>query len=110
MLPVDFEIVKGDSCYISVTKLLNDVAQDFVEGEEVIFSAKKNLKQTTYDIQSSETTLTDGVNIIRLSPTDTDVELGKYYYDIQYTDTNNDIWTLKRGVIEIVWEVTTDGA
>lgn len=103
----DFTINRGDSCYITVIKTDSAGTQiDFVEGDKVILSAKKNLKQENYDIQSELATLTNGQMVIYLEPNDTNISLGEYYYDIQYTDLNNDIYTLSKGKITIEWEVT----
>ncbi len=103
----DFTIIQGNSCYITVIK--KDEAGtkiNFVEGDEVVLSAKKNLKQNTYDIQSNSTTLVDGELIIYLTPDDTNIPLNEYYYDIQYKDTNEDIYTLTKGKLTIDWSVT----
>lgn len=103
----DFSIMRGDSCYISVIKLdENGCKINFEEGEVVIFSVKKNLKQENYDIQSSSTNLVDGEIIIKLTPEDTNIALGDYFYDIQYTDLIEDIYTLARGTLTIDWDVT----
>jgi hypothetical protein len=106
----DFSINKGDSCYLTVIKTDEAGTQiDFVEGEKVLLSAKKNLKQEEYDIQSELATLTDGQMIIYLTPADTNITLGDYYYDIQYTDLNDDVYTLSKGKITIDWDVTEHG-
>ena len=104
----DLKIIQGDSFYFTLNKLDKEGEEiGFEEGEEIVFSAKKNLKQATYDIHSTNITLTDEDKIILyLSPVDTNVNLGTYYYDIQYKTLNDDIYTLLKGELEIVWEVT----
>lgn len=104
----DIQIIQGDSFYLTVTKY-DDEGDEimFEEGEEIVFSARRNLKQQEYDIHSEKMTLTeDGKIILYLSPTDTEVRLGTYYYDVQYKTINKDIYTLVKGELEIVWEVT----
>jgi len=104
----NIQIVQGDSFYLTVTKY-DDEGDEimFEEGEEIVFSARRNLKQTEYDIHSEKMILTeDGKIILYLSPTDTEVRLGTYYYDVQYKTINKDIYTLVKGELEIVWEVT----
>jgi len=105
----DFTIIRGDSCYISVIKTNEQGEQiDFVDGEKVVFSVKKNLKQENYDIQSSSSKIVDGQMIIELTPDDTNIALGDYFYDIQYTDINNDVYTLSKGNVTIDWDVTRE--
>ena len=105
----DFTIIRGDSCYISVIKTNEQGQQiDFVDGEKVVFSVKKNLKQENYDIQSSSSIIVHGQMIIELTPDDTNIALGDYFYDIQYTDTNNDVYTLSKGNVTIDWDVTRE--
>ena len=105
----DLQMIQGDTCYLTVTKLDDEGEQvDFETGEVVVFSAKKNLNQEDYDIHSANATLTDGLMIIKLSSQDTNVRLGEYYYDIQYTDLSGDIYTLVKGMLEITWEVTDE--
>jgi len=105
----DFTIIRGDSCYISVIKTNEQGQQiDFVDGENVVFSVKKNLKQENYDIQSSSSVIVDGQMIIELTPDDTNIALGDYFYDIQYTDINDDVYTLSKGNVTIDWDVTRE--
>jgi len=104
----DLTLIQGDSFYLTLNKLDKEGEEiGFVEGEEIVFSAKKNLKQSEYDIYSDKMTLTEENKIILyLSPIDTNIKLGTYYYDIQYKTLNNDIYTLVKGELEVVWEVT----
>lgn len=104
----DLTLIQGDSFYLTLNKLDKEGEEiGFVDGEEIVFSAKKNLKQSEYDIYSDNITLTEENKIILyLSPIDTNIKLGTYYYDIQYKTLNNDIYTLVKGELEVVWEVT----
>ena len=104
----DLKLIQGDSFYLTLNKLDKEGNEiGFVEGEEIVFSAKNNLKQPEYDIYSNKMTLTEeGKIILYLSPVDTNIKLGTYYYDIQYKTLNEDIYTLVRGELEITWGVT----
>lgn len=105
----DFTIIRGDSCYISVIKQDESNNQiDFDDGDSVVFSVKKNLKQDNYDIQSSSNVIIDGEIIIELLPSQTDIILGDYFYDIEYKTKDDDIYTLSRGTVTIEWDVTRD--
>lgn len=105
-MDTDLTIIRGDTCSLTLTKTSEGVEVPFETGDTFIFSAKKKLKQTTYDIQSDTFVITDGKAIINLSSTDTDVKEDDYYYDIQYTDVEGDIYTLIRGKLTIDWSVT----
>ena len=65
----DLTINQGDSCYLTITKEDESGEKiNFETGEVVKFSAKKNLKQKEYDIESANATLVDGEMIIELTP------------------------------------------
>lgn len=103
----DFTIIKGDSYYISVTLVDEDNnTVDFQQGDVLTFSVKKKLKQPEYDIQVKNIVTTEGDTIIEITPHDTNIREGNYYYDIEYKDTNADVYTLVRGILTIDWEVT----
>ena len=103
----DMQIIQGDTCYLTITKLDDAGNQsDFETGEVVKFSAKKNLKQKEYDIESANATLVDGQMIIELTPEQTNIALGDYYYDIQYVNLAKDVYTLVKGTLTIDWDVS----
>ena len=52
-------------------------------GDEVVFTVSKEIGKETYVIQKRITEFNDGSGIISITPTDTDLPLGEYYYDIQ---------------------------
>lgn len=107
MTEKNLQIIQGDSFYLTVTKLDSEGDQlEFNSSDKIVFSAKKNLKQLDYDIYSDKIYIVDGKIILYLSPKDTNIKLGTYYYDIQYTTDNNDVYTLVKGELEITWEVT----
>ncbi len=107
MTEKNLQITQGDSFYITVTKSDAEGSQlELNSSDKIVFSAKKNLKQPDYDIHSDKTHIVGGKIILYLSPNDTNIKLGTYYYDIQYTNANNDVYTLVKGELEITWEVT----
>lgn len=108
MLSNDIEIIQGDSKYFTVIKQNEQGEQvDFITGEEVTFSVKKNLKSLDYIIHKASTNIQDGKIIIYLTPEDTNVPLDdNYYYDFQYVDILHDVYTLAKGTVQVVWEVT----
>ena len=85
------------------------------EPDEIYFSCKEHLEDETYifsislgegiekrSYDQATDTLTYGV---RVAPELTaDVELGKYFYDLEL-DINNDVLTLMKGSLSIEWEV-----
>ena len=103
----DLTINQGDSCYLNITKEdENGEKINFETGEVVKFSAKKNLKQKEYDIESANATLVNGEMIIELTPEQTNIALGDYYYDIQYVNLAKDVYTLVKGTLTIDWDVS----
>lgn len=106
----DFTIIRGDTCYITYIKLDEDGNQiDLLPGDSCTFSAKKQLKQLTFDIQVISTTIENGQIIIKLVQNDTNIALGEYYYDIQLNeDITGDTFTVSRGILTIDWDVTAN--
>ena len=73
-----------------------------IEDSEAVFSISLDhgISERSYDDETD--TLTYGV---RVAPELTqDVELGKYFYDLQLI-INNDVLTLMKGKLSIEWEV-----
>ena len=101
-------INQGDSCYLTIMHLSddNETVIPFEEGDTIIFSAKKKLNQNNYDIQSEPAHLVDGSLIIELTPEDTNIALGEYYYDIQLTNVAQDVYTIVKGILTIDWDVS----
>ena len=101
-------INQGDSCYLTIMHLDddNETVIPFEEGDTIIFSAKKKLNQNNYDIQSEPAHLVDGSLIIELTPENTNIALGEYYYDIQLTNVAQDVYTIVKGILTIDWDVS----
>lgn len=105
----DFTIIKGDTCYVTYIKLDDAGEQvDLLAGDSCTFSAKKNLKQDTYDIQVTSTNIVNGQIVIKLEQDDTNIALGEYFYDIELNeDATGDTFTVSRGTVTIDWGVTS---
>ena len=107
----DISMVRGDtlSFGFQVTGLAG------AEPDAIYFSCKENLEDDTYifsisldngivkrSYDQTTDTLTYGV---RVAPELTEnVDLGKYFYDLQM-DINDDVLTLMKGKLSIEWEV-----
>lgn len=104
----NFTINQGDSYYLTVTHVDEDGETEipFEQGDKVILSARKKINQKKYDIQSKPATLVEGELIIELTPEDTNVTLGDYYYDIELTTATKDVYTILKGILTIEWDVT----
>lgn len=104
----NFTINQGDSYYLTVIHVDEDGETEipFESGDRIIFSARKKLNQKKYDIQSKPASLVDGEFIIQLTPEDTNVALGEYYYDIQLITASEDVYTILKGMLTIEWDVT----
>lgn len=103
----DMSINQGDSLYLSIIKYDdegNEVAFD--KNDKIKFTAKRKLNQKTYDIESDNARIVDGVAIIEIPPNKTNIRLGEYYYDIQFTTPNADVFTICKGMLTVEWDVT----
>lgn len=87
-----------------------------VEGDALdtaYFTVKKSFSDETPVFQKSLGTTVDGITLIeegkyavRIAPEDTEnLEVGKYYYDLQI-GVNGDVFTVKRGILELEADVT----
>lgn len=77
--------------------------KEHIEDDEPVFqlSLGDGIEKRSYDAETD--TLTYGV---RVAPELTqDVELGKYFYDLEF-DINEDVLTLMKGKLSIEWEVS----
>lgn len=78
--------------------------------ERAYFSCKSNRSDTRFLFQKS---LSDGVSkvgrgayVVRVAPSDTErAKPGKYFYDLEI-GCNGDVFTIMRGVLEIMQDVT----
>lgn len=103
----DLFIIRGDT--VTINALFSGVD---LTGTTVFFTAKPALTDDTTDTNAviavevtSHDDPTNGHTIIELSSTDTDVEPGDYYYDIQIKD-GSEITSIPARKLRIYADVT----
>jgi len=105
---LNIEMTKGDTLAFGIEILELGSAPD-----SIFFTVKKNFDDDTILIQK---TLQRGITPagenkyrIRVAPSETEeLEIGKYYYDIEITK-NGDTYTVAKGILTIEYEVTSNG-
>jgi hypothetical protein len=105
--------------YITMTKgdtLSFGMQIDGLDGEDLesaYFTCKESRSDVANVFQKSLgagiSKIDDGEYVVRVAPEDTaDVEAGKYFYDLEI-GINNDIFTVKKGVLELEEDSTKRG-
>ena len=106
----NLSMIKGDT--FSFTIQIYDLEENL---SEAYFSCKKNKSDETYIFQKS---IGDGIELeettdeyisyrITVAPEDTNtIESGKYYYDLQLTTAQGDVFTPLNAVLTIIEDVT----
>lgn len=106
----NLSMIKGDT--FSFTIEIYDLQENL---SEAYFSCKKNKSDETYIFQKSigdgielEQTTEDYISYrVTVAPTDTNtIESGKYYYDLQLTTADGDVFTPLNAVLTIIEDVT----
>lgn len=64
------------------------------EGDTVYFTVNDGLEKTNPKIQKVITEFVDNKAVIRLTTTDTDLPIGKYYYDIEVNTADGRVDTV----------------
>lgn len=107
----NLQMVTGDTLAFGVE--IEGLTQDL---EEAYFSAKVDPESEEYifskTLQNGITKVDTGKYRVRVAPEDTaDVQAGTYYYDLRI-GINSDIYTIMRGKLKMVFDVTeiTEGA
>lgn len=106
-------IRRGDTTTITVVYTLDGVAVDLT-GSTVFFTVKPTMQNnetddTTAVITETVTSHSDptaGTTLIELSNTQTLVDIGTYYYDIQVKDASGNITTIDIGPCKVLPQVT----
>lgn len=102
----NLSMVRGDTlCFGLQFEGLNQAL------EEACFTCKKNLDENPVFQKS----LNDGIELvgsgeyaIRVAPEDTEtLAPGAYFYDLEIR-VNNDVFTVMRGILEILYDVTNE--
>jgi len=105
----NIKMTRGDTEEISLScKDVAGIKIDFVNGDIVRLTVKKDINNSTRLIQKEISTFVDGNAIIIIEPNDTkDLRFGKYKYDIQYNRVNGTVKTIiKPSIFEVEGEVT----
>lgn len=107
----DLEIFKKTTKVYELRFRKDGIALDITDWK-VYFTLKENMGDSDDDakIKKDITTHQDapnGITIIDLSATDTDLTSMSYYYDIKYKDDEGNAGILFRGRITIIEPVTT---
>lgn len=107
-LKPDITLIRGDSASILFTLEGQDLT-----GTTIFFTAKPALTNDTGDetaVITIETTShsnpTAGETVIVLTPADTNVAPGEYFYDIQVKRDSNTITSIRARKLEVVADVT----
>lgn len=103
----DFVMVRGDTLAFGVE--IEGLGQNL---DTCYFSCKTDPSDTNYVFQKS---LDDGITVVeqgkyrvRVAPDDTEnLNTGKYFYDLEI-GINGDIYTVLRGKLEIVYDITRE--
>lgn len=98
-------MVRGDT--LSFGMEFEDLDQDLTSA---YFSVKKSYSDSSYTLQKSLgsgiTKVETGKYRVRVAPSDTaNVDAGNYFYDLQVS-ANSDVFTILRGMLTILPEVT----
>jgi len=77
----------------------------------VKMTIKRSLSDATPTLEKTVTSHTDAVNgktTITLTTTDTNIEVGNYYYDVQISGGSLSKTTILKGKLVITWQTTED--
>lgn len=103
----NINVVKGDTLSFGIE--IEGLTQDL---DTAYFSCKRTLDADEFVFQKSLgdgiTKDSDGKYLVRIAPEDTaELDTGEYYYDVQI-GLNGDIFTVLRGIFDILYDVTTN--
>lgn len=106
-------IVRGDDKKFRLHFTTDGVTPVNLTGAKVYLTVKKRIEDADSDavIQKIVTTHTDpvnGITEIKLSHTETKIDLGRYFYDVQLTDAGNEVKTVLIGYFTVTKEVTKE--
>ena len=97
-------VTRGDTGIISLNLTQDDEPYEFSEGDKIVFSVKKKLKDTEYVLRKETTRDT-----IFLEHKDTDnIAPGNYYYDIEITYNTIQVATIGPNKFIVKADVTRE--
>ena len=110
------EIIRGDSHKIKVSFKEADESPYDITGGKVFFTVNKNNNPQNdesadikLDDSDSQITVTDapaGLAEINLTPSDTELTPGEYYYDAQLVDAIGNVVSRDRDILKITPDIT----
>ena len=102
-------MTRGDNEAITVARLVDGIAEPFVNGDTVYFTIKHSANTDVKVLQKEIIVFTDGKAIIELLPADTkELTYKTYKYDIQLTDHHDIVTTLVKYSDFIITEEITN--
>ena len=98
-------VVQGDTAVFNVN--INNY--EFVDGDIIYFTVKKDIKDKDYVLQKIVTTFVDNNATFELDKYDTNINAGNYIYDIQASLSNGIVDTIiLPSKFEVIGGVTND--
>lgn len=105
-------LIRGDSRNIDVTIKDADGAAIDITGGTVFFTVNASDDPSddtaaviTKDV-TSHTDAANGLSRIALTASDTEVDAGEYYYDIQYVDSGGNVSSREKGELVVESDIT----
>ena len=112
-ISINLTIIRGDTTNITLT--LTDQDGDAIDltGATVFFTAKPDFDNDILDAAAvitkevtSHSDPTNGITVIPLTPSDTDITPGIYQYDVQVKDAGGSIFSLPARQLKVIEDVT----
>lgn len=102
------ELTRGDSAYIGIPAADEDRETPFLfeDGDAVRLQVRGAKSHSGTLIFDGVIRIQDGVPIWFISPEQSAVDPGTYYWDIQYVKDENHVMTYNSGTLKITPEVT----
>ena len=98
-------VVQGDTASFNIS--VDNYS--FVEGDKVYFTVKKDMQDSKYVIQKIANSFEDNIVKFNLNPSDTNIDIGDYIYDIQVSLINGVVDTIVLpSKFEVIGGVTHD--
>lgn len=106
------EIIRGDDVSLNLHFKDSSGADIDITGYKVYFTVKRKLNDSDtlalikVDVTSHSAPITGNTVVSLVNATTDDLPEGTYYYDLQLKDTEGLISSTKRGVFDVVEDVT----
>lgn len=104
----DIELVRGDTLVLTLNLAQNDETFTPEEGDQIIFTVRKNYKGLTNDAILLQKTvdLYDSI-VLEIEPEDTNsLDYGSYKYDMEFDSWDGKVDTVMQGAFKLAKEVT----